>query len=423
MNLTVPSGHHFLCLAALTPANCGDTGGSAAVDRPLAVGAWSGLPYLPHSALKGVLAGRRGNVQLSGGGLNKNRTQLFGAPDLNDDGKGRAGDLVFGDAEALAFPLLLRDGRRAMVVVAATLRQLAGHGLLPEVTVRYVDEPSAWEGPVASSDLPLLPEPLTVARFGIGAPALSELLGFPGPVIVAAAGAARSLWQAAVEERTLTALGEDGLVRDGSLRTVELIPTGALFVSLVSNVSAVAVDLGPASPIQLGAWEGTGCGYFSVTVMSPLSPSQPPSRGASHGGAGGVRPKARHETMRTVLRAMRELKDRPEAARARSAIFDLGPRLAQRGLAVTLAFCLAKSGGGEDEKTSEERVKTERAAYRWILRQFFAPEGAVAYAALHARVVAAIREGEAALPAEFHETRLWLRRYAETLLPKEADRE
>jgi len=422
MSLTVPAGHHFLRLAALTPANCGDSGGSAAVDRPLAVDSWSGLPYLPHSALKGVLAGRQGNVHLPGGGLNARRAKLFGGPDVNGDGSGRPGSLVFGDGNLLAIPLLLRDGRRALVASAATLAELAHHGLLPAITLRPVDDPRAWEGHLTSADLPTLPEPLTAARFGIGAQALSGVLGFAGPVIVAASQAAKLFWQLAVEERTLTALGPDGMAQAGSLRTIELVPAGALFVSLVSNLSSKEVDLGPASPLQLGAWEGTGCGYFSAEVLS-ASPTGAATGGeAPPGGEGGDRPQPRHETMRTVFRAMRALQGRPEAARTRSAIFDLGPRLAQRGLAVTLAFCLAKAGGGEDEETSE-RVRTERAAYRWILRQLFAPEAPVSYATLHERVAAAIREGDSALPADFEETRLWLRRYAETLLAKETGHE
>ena len=37
MTLTLPAGHCFVRLTALTPANCGHTGGSAAIDRPVAV--------------------------------------------------------------------------------------------------------------------------------------------------------------------------------------------------------------------------------------------------------------------------------------------------------------------------------------------------------------------------------------------------
>ena len=421
MSLNVPAGHHFLRLAALTPANCGDTGGSAAVDRPIAVDAWSQLPYLPHSALKGVLAGRQGNVHLRGGGLNTRRTDLFGAPDENDAGTGRAGDLVFGDGEVLAFPVLLRDGRRAMVAVAAALWRLARHGILPETTRRVEDE-RAYDGPVSRSELPPLPEPLRTARFGIDSTALSALLGFRGPVIVAAREAARDLRQVAVEERTLTALGNDRTVRSGSLRTIELIPSGTLFISLVSNLSGKETNLGAASPIQLGAWETTGCGYFSAAVLALPPAGAPPSGEPSEGGDTTAQPQPRHEVMRTVFLAVRDLRDpkpRPEAARTRSAIFDLGPRLAQRGLAVTLAFCLAKTGGGEDAEASEDRVRTERVAYRFILRQLFA----VGDSEIHARVVAAIEQGDSALPPDFHETRLWLRRYAETMLPKEKERE
>lgn len=414
MNLIVPPGHHFVRLTALTPANCGHTGGSAAVDRPLAVDVWSRLPYLPHSALKGVLAGRWGNVHRKDKTLNTERTELFGAPDEDDGGTGHAGDLVFGDAETLAFPLLLGDGRRALVAVAPTLWRLARHGLLPAVTLPHVGDDWAYEGP---SGLPLLSERLRTGRFGLDAKTLAAWLGFAGPVIVAASEAARVLWQAALEERTLTALGNDRTVRAGSLRTIELIPAGTLFVSLVSNLSRQEADLGPASPIQLGAWEATGCGYFSASVLTGLSSNSAPKGEAGRDGETEARSSPRHEVMRTVFQAMNGLRPESVRIRTRSAIFDLGPRLAQRGLAVTLAFCLAKAGGGEDAQGLEDRVRTERAAYRFILQQLFADTGS--HAGLHEQVVRAIQEGDSALPADFHETRLWLRRYAETMLPKE----
>lgn len=418
MNLTLPVGHHFLQLTALTPANCGDTGGSAALDRPLAVDVWSRLPYLPHSALKGVLAGRWGNVY-HGGTLNKSRTDLFGAPDENDDGTGRAGDLVFGDGEVLAFPLLLGDGRRALVAVAATLWRLARHGLLPAIPLRHVESDWTYEGPVSPSDLPLLSDRLKTGSFGIDGETLAAWLGFSGPVIVAATEAARALWQAAAEERMLTALGSGRTVRAGSLRTIELIPAGTHFVSLVSNLGGGEVDLGAASPIQLGAWEATGCGYFAASLLPQLPSGSTPNGEARRDGEAEAGPSLRHKVMHMVFQEMSALGPETMRARTRSAVFDLGPRLAQRGLAVTLAFCLAKAGGGEDAEGVEDRIRTERTVYRWILRQLFAVGREGSHADLHNKVVAAIRDGDSALPPDFHETRLWLRRYAETMLPKE----
>lgn len=419
MSLTLPAGHHVLRLTALTPANCGDTGGSAAVDRPVALDAWSLLPYLPYSALKGVLAGRRGNVHLRGGALNLHRTELFGAPAPDDQGLGKKSAIIFGDADTLAFPLLLRDGRRALVVAASTLWQLARHGIIPSRNLLHVEGDFAYEGPVARSELPPLPEPLRTARFGIDLQTLAELLGpYSGPVIIAASGAASALWQAAVEERTLTALGNGRTVREGSLRTVELIPAGTIFVSLVSNLTGELVDLGESAPIQLGAWESAGFGYFSAAFLTALAERQQ-STSTSLMVESPAEPRPRIEVMRDVFLAMSELQSRPEAARARSAIFDLGSRFARHGLAVTLAFCLAKAGGGEDAGESEDRVHRERAAYRWLLRQLFGAEQEAPHAELYKRVVNAIGKGAPALPADFYETRLWLRRYAETLLPKE----
>lgn len=419
MTLRLPAGHRLLRLTALTPANCGESAGTAAVDRPVARDAWHDLPYLPSSAVKGVLAGRRGNASARNG----DRATVFGAPDDDLAAGGRPARIVFGDGEPLGFPVVLRQGRRGWVAVAATIHRLAGLGMIEAPGLRRIERPNGYEAFDADGLVPAVRLPLAADRFGLAAGLLRSLLGLADgvPVVLAAPEAATALWLEAVERRTLTALGDDGVVRSGSLRSVELLPAGSVFVSLASNLTSEEVDLGPASPLQLGAWEGVGLGYFEAEVLG--KPVRAVAREVSTSGEGAPlpQPSAPHEVMRRVFEAMAVLRERPEASRVRSAIFDLGPRLRIRGVPATLAFCLAKAGGGESGEgvgTAPRRESRERLAYRWLLGEFFGRSAAPSITELRAAVVAVIG-GDQGLPADFEAVRLWLRRYAETMLPRE----
>lgn len=428
MSLILPPDDRLLRLMALTPANCGDAFGTATVDRPVSVDAWRELPYLPSSSLKGVLAGRRGNVFTAKGSLNRRRTDLYGAPDREDRGDGEPSKVVFGDGEPLAFPLLMTDGQRAWVVVAETVFQLARWGFVPAQGLRPVESDLAFEGEVPRRILPPLSQTLERGRFGLERGVLTWLTGAANaPFLVAAPKAARALWLTALEDRTQTALGEDRRVKAGSLRTVELIPAGSVFVSVVSNLHGQPIELGEASPLQLGAWESCGLGYFRGELVdarsTPPEQNTGPAEHSRKERASGVGERLpNHEVMRGVFEAVEVLAKRIEAGRVRSAIFDLGPRLGQQGVPATLAFCLAKAGGGEAEPSSGVTSRNrDQLAYRWILSQLFQMPKGASYDALHRRVVTAITEGD--LPPDFEPTRLWLRRYAEILLPKGADHE
>lgn len=416
MTLRLPPGHRLLRLTALTAANCGESTGTAAVDRPVARDSWHGLPYLPGSALKGVLGVR----------LGPNRETLFGAADDDLTGGGRPAEVILGDGEPLAFPLLLGNGRRGFVFVAATLYRLVALGLLEAPGLLRVERQDgvAVDG---AAVLPAVAARLRRARFGVSLGWLRRLAGIDAsaPAVLAAPQAARLLWEAAVEARTLTALDAAKVVRGGSLRRIELVPAGTVFLSLVTNRTSIEVDLGSSAALQIGAWEGIGLGWFAAegVAASTAEASGEEELGVAEPIALHADPP--HEVMLRAFEAVETLRGRPEAGRARSAIFDLGPRLRIRGLPATLAFCLAKAGGGEpaDSPGSGDAAvlladHRERRAYRWLLGQLFGIGADAAHAVLHARVVAVIG-GEARPPGDFEPTRLWLRRYAETMLPRE----
>lgn len=421
-HLHLPRGYRLVRWTTLTPVNCGDTAGSAAVDRPVALDAWHRLPYLPSSSLKGVLAGRFGNAP-GRGGAGASRKRLFGAPDDDEVGGGKPSDLVFGDGEPLAFPIVLADGRRARVVVATTLYSLAALGLIEAPSLRRVAAEDAYSTLPEPLGLPPVPMPLRPARFGVDGPLLTRLVGTGGPFVVAAPRAAEELWRASSETRTLTALGPDRRVQSGSLRTIELIPPESVFVSLVDNLAGEEADLGPAAPIQLGAWENVGFGYVRAELVGE-EPTESENgtddavtepTPADMVGRSMIPPQ---EVMLRIFEATQSLVGRPESSRVRSAIFDLGPRLRIRGMPATLAFCLAKAGGGDEATEEASELSVERRAYRWLLRQLFAVPARSSHANLADSVMRAIA-GEAPLPPDFEPTRLWLRRYAEVLLPPE----
>jgi RAMP superfamily len=411
MSLRLPQGHHVLCLETVSPANFGGAGGGATVDRPVAVDVFDELPYLPASALKGVLAGRTGNVRRRDGAINSRRSPLYGSPDgVAEDGGGRPGTLVFGDGELLSFPVALRDGRPAVVLIARTLFRLRQLGRLTLPGLRRIERDDAYQGNVDAGQL------LVSARwadFGMAPATLAGLASRPvdAPVLAAAPRAAAALWRVAVEERTLAALGEDGRVEAGSLRTIELIPADVVFVSLVSNLGDEEANLGDVGVVQVGAWEGSGCGFLRLGVWQPPEEErsgeerlQPP--GASSGVPG-------HEVMVRAFQAVEALRGTPAAAVARSAILDLGPRLRLRGLPGALAFCLARATGQE----GPERKSRDREAYRWLLGALLGLDRTAGVEVLHERAVGAIT-GFVPPPAEFWETRLWLRRFSE-MLPRE----
>lgn len=113
MTVRLRPGEQLVRLEAISPAHLGAAEGGAALDRPTQKDALTELPYVPDSALKGVLASRFGNP--SDEEPNAGREAIFGAPDrAGSPGRprrpGRPGALVAGNGEMLCFPLPARDG-------------------------------------------------------------------------------------------------------------------------------------------------------------------------------------------------------------------------------------------------------------------------------------------------------------------------
>jgi len=223
--------------------------------------------------------------------------------------------------------------------------------------------------------------------------------------------AARQLWELAVERRSLTALGDGKRVRARSLRRVERIPSGTVFVSHVTCNCPLSEIVSSGRPIQIGAWESVGNGFARVEPieLSALEPSAVPEAGlAPPSPAAASSPRAEHEILREAYRACRNLADTApaQAVLVRSILRDLGARWRRRGLEPTLAFLLAKAQPARGGPEGHER----RQAHRWVLARLLdLPDDQLAGR------LPPLLAGRGQTPPDLALRLLWHRRFTESL--------
>lgn len=422
----------MLRLEVLTPANLGSAAGEASLDRPTQKEAFHGLPFVPDSALKGVLAGQRGD--LDDERPNPGREELYGAPD-RPGVPGRPGPLVLGNGELLSFPLRWGEGRRARVFPAAHLARFLWLEDAEEEHADALDQLRAVEEGggrcLALPPVPALLEGLGLSGSPLPADAtLPRLLrryggaGLPQEdvLLVVARERAGELWRDAAERRTLTALAPLArTVRAGSLRTVELMPPGTQFLSLVSVVAAKPLATVP-EVFQLGAWESQGLGWITLSgVVPPGAEEEGPWELALEASAAEV------DELSLMVESHRAMEDLARAAppwlaSVRSAVGDFGPRTQRSGLEAALAFEIAKA------KPQEAEPKGEACAHRWLVAALLGLGGEPAGLATgpHSDLLRWLRDqGFTAGPVsrfrpEVLTRWLWLRRFGELALAGEA---
>lgn len=436
--MKLDAGPQLLRLEAVTALHTGSAAGEAALDRPVQKDAQTGLPFLPDSALKGVLAGRYGDVPEDGANLK--RESRFGSPDRSGrDGEepstGRPGPIVLGNGELLAFPAPSRPGP-AWVFPALTLAWAlrfepgaAEPGSLPQLLSEIERSPGhafAWpELPLLDAPLQLVPLAGVSVRQQEGAlVALLRRLAGPSlpadaPLAVLSSRDARRLWPAASDRRVLTALDSaTRTVAGGALRRVELIPPGALFLSLVTCEAGAAADLCRLDDglFQIGAWESLGLGWVRPSRVTPAAAPASPAPAA---GAGS--PLFSFNATRVMVEAHQAVRllmaeAAPPLRRAvRSAARRFGGRAQFSGLEAAFAFELAKA------KPAHLKPSKDARAHRWLLAALLSPApkppaGLGPDAFLLAEVSGGLfTPGRLAARRELILTRwLWLARYLDT---------
>ncbi len=390
--MKLQAGEQLLRLEVLSPAHLGAAEGEAALDRPTQKESRFGLPYLPDSALKGVLAGSYGNVPVDApqaGEKAWERERLFGSPDRRGR-SGRPGPLVFGNGELLCFPFPGAESEPAWIFPAlsvARFLRFATGGEAPAsaapalAVLRWVEGSRGGRQAFAWPALPALAAaadlvPLTGGSVHRDGPVLvAQLRRLAGPslpatapLVVAASERAGFLWRLAAERRVLTALDAgSGVVTAGTLRAVELIPPGAIFLSLVSCQEGAEEGAIRERLLQVGAWEGLGFGWLRPSLLDPSGPLAAPAAGPTAAAGRSRRvPPDEGRILLAMHAAIRRLHDSEEPAKLKaavhSAIDHFGSRAQGAGLPAALSFELAKARPGHSEPKLEAR------AHRWLLR-------------------------------------------------------
>jgi CRISPR-associated protein Cmr4 len=125
--------HKLLCLFTRTPLHVGAGSGLGAIDLPIQRERHTRHPIIPGSSIKGVLRFTADTIDHLGSTKIKD---MFG-PELvgeNADKEARAGDLVFGEARPLAFPVRSARGAFAYITSPLALQRFArdARSKLPE---------------------------------------------------------------------------------------------------------------------------------------------------------------------------------------------------------------------------------------------------------------------------------------------------
>lgn len=110
-----------LIIFTRTPLHVGAGSSIGAVDLPIRRERHTNHPIVPGSAIKGVFRDTARNSDLTSDSID----DMFGPDSLDDDAKARAGDIAFGEARPLAFPVRSAKGAFAYVTCPFVLRRFA----------------------------------------------------------------------------------------------------------------------------------------------------------------------------------------------------------------------------------------------------------------------------------------------------------
>lgn len=416
--MNLPSGSSLLRCRLFTVSNFGSSSAPAAVDRPLARDAWTNLPNIPRSEIKGVLAGHWGDIENASGDLNERRGENFGTPDSSAGGAflaGRPAKIHFGDGHLLSFPLQLLDGQVAAVFPLDTLAYLQAYSGIQCLKSTYQeDEDWAWHGAVSPANLPASLSRLRRRKIEYDVGLVRVLAALPAscPVIVAARVAANALLAKAVEVRSMTAL-ECGVARGGSLRVAELAPPGCRFIVLTTNESDASFPLPGTHPLQMGRWEGAGCGFLELTLVDGSTSVRDSEVSADSSSSRADTRRTTAEVMALALRTVQQCAEDGARQELRSVTREFGSRWRLQGLPSAVAFALARA----KLYAPESSLKQEAIAYRHLLRSLVPAFRPPDYAACEPLLTGA------SPPCDLEEVWLWLRRLVDAPDEPELEKE
>ena len=268
----------ILYLFTRTPLHVGAGASVGAIDQPVQRERHTGFPIIPGSSIKGVL---RDHLKSIG---SENTDQFFGKGSEGKDA--RAGDLSFGEARLVAFPVRSAKGAFALAVSPLTLRRIARDAGWTDLNVP--DMPSDMKC-LAGSKL-VIPgkdaAELEEYRFGVTGEfpkaweeKLTSLLG--DAVLGGAAGRFVLLSDGDLSHFAVNACqvnphvridDETGTADDGGLFNEETVPSETLLYSALtilrsgSESNVVFDKLATEQLVQFGGDGTTGLGFCTVKL-------------------------------------------------------------------------------------------------------------------------------------------------------------
>lgn len=366
--------HQIIRCQLLTNVNLGTATGKVTLDRPTQLDAYTGLPFIPNSALRGVL---KSVSNPSDAGM----AHAFGLPLIDENRnivQNHPGDFVIGNGDLLALPFQANNGERCWVLPLdnilkyVCLEEMCGIST-PISFLAGAFYPRNKNNPAVLTFHPLpalpLPVPLKAIDHDEYKNDVRNLLGLldrwfgdwipaDDPVLLVDVETARLLWQFGTEVRTLTALDQERKAAKGkSLRTLETVAGASIFLSLVTWVGEGKLSFAD-EPLQIGSREGIGLGFSRLgnvpsSVETKVDATPPTTQSP---------PDAEQETdadsMANCYIAIGDLKtstDLDLRKKIRSTINQFGMRVHMQGLQAALAFEMAKAKLRQPDRRNDNR--------------------------------------------------------------------
>ena len=360
--MNIHQEHQFIRIQLLTNANFGSASGKATLDRPTQVDAYFGLPFIPNSSLRGVI---RALCELDYHPLLKS---AFGQPDTDDEGKripDVPGKLVIGNGDVLAFPVLSEIGVRCWIFpVQHIYKFLALEGIFASTLklqrlaqLIYYTQREDKTNALGIPGIPFLNTPFSIKQIPIN-PNRDEIAQLmkvlrkwcvdwipeKDHILIVSHQTANYLWDKAADTRDATALNSKKTAKPQSLRRIETIPEGTIFLSLVTYLDDRPLNF-VNRPIQLGSSEGKGLGFCRLAVVKEED-SETPTPAIATTSAEEMLTDA--EIMLKIYSTIDEFARDENAGeelqkKTSAAIGNFGWRMQTEGLEAALAFALAKA--------------------------------------------------------------------------------
>lgn len=424
--MNIQQEHQLICIQLLANANFGSASGRVTLDRPTQVDAYFGLPFIPNSSLRGVM---HALCELDNHPLLKS---AFGLSDTNEEGDripNVPGNLVIGNGDLLAFPVLAENGERFWVFPVQNIYKFLALEELFASTVKlarlakliYTPSSEDQTNALGIPAIPFLNTPFTIKQIPTtqNREEIAQLLmvlrkwctGWipeDDPLLIVSHQTASYLWDKAADIRDATALNPKKTAQSQSLRRIETIPEGTIFLSLVTYLDDKPLTF-TDRPIQVGSSEGKGLGFCRLAVIEEGDVEHPfPAIAATSA----EEMPTNAEIMMTIYSAIDELttnenSDESLRKKVRTAIGDFGWRMQTEGLEAALAFALAKA------KPHSAKRTTENNAYKWFLQTLLSTNGELKPAPGEQWFAETFTEAE---KIAIRQRWLWLRKYAEIRL-------